>query len=356
MAGEIQHDHHTSGLTLYAMIRTTTGTIWNTAGVAFEAYATGNITDYDIALAEQGTASRYYVGTFPATIAAGVYNLIVKQRAGGAPAESDDTVGEGAIEWDGSAVVSLSSIRSRLPAPAPGSSGGMLIAGSNAATTFDAFTVTNALTVNGAVIFNNTMQIYEGLDITVTAGNNPALNLRGFGAGPGLYCQGGASANGAFFYSTAANLSAVLMHGGGTGSSHALELMGDNGAGLSATSVTVDGTTTFTGAVTAANVSNNIVGIDVTKAAGTAWGSGAITAASLAADAGTEIADAILSRSVATVEGSMPEYCLGSVVLGCLNWSIVAGVWTVHETDGITVHLTRTLTTDAAAELVTGVA
>ena len=105
MAGEIQADYLT-GRTLYAQVRSATATIWNTAGGAFEAYNTANIADYDIALTEQGTASGYYAGNMPAATG-GVYNVIVKVRAGGAPAESDITIAAGQIEWDGSAVEPL---------------------------------------------------------------------------------------------------------------------------------------------------------------------------------------------------------------------------------------------------------
>lgn len=107
MASEIQADYLT-GRTLYAQVRNTVGQIWNTAGVAFEAYNTANIADYDIALTEQGTASGYYAGNMPA-VTAGTYNVIVKNRAGGSPAESDITVAAGLIGWNGSAVTDLTS-------------------------------------------------------------------------------------------------------------------------------------------------------------------------------------------------------------------------------------------------------
>jgi hypothetical protein len=54
-------------------------------------------------------------------------------------------------------------------------------------------------------------------------------------------------------------------------------------------------------ATAAVSTSTAQLGVNVVNAAGTAWGSGAITAASLAADAGTELADAIHDE---VVEGS----------------------------------------------------
>lgn len=118
MAKEIQALAAT-GQTLYAQVfRVTDGAIWNTAGTpAFETYATANIADYDIAMAEAGTASGYYTGNLPALVA-GTYSVVVRVRAGGAPAETDIPVSVGTIHWDGSAVIDVASVYSRLGAPA----------------------------------------------------------------------------------------------------------------------------------------------------------------------------------------------------------------------------------------------
>lgn len=118
MAKEIQALAAT-GQTLYAQVfKVTDGTIWNTAGTpAFETYATANIADYDIAMTEAGTASGYYTGNLPA-LAAGTYSVVVRVRAGGAPAETDIPVSVGMIHWDGSAVIDVASVYSRLGAPA----------------------------------------------------------------------------------------------------------------------------------------------------------------------------------------------------------------------------------------------
>ena len=98
--------HNATGATLYAQVRNDDGQIWNTSGTpAFEAYLTANIADYDIALTEQGTASRFYTFTFPSAIVAGVYSIAVYS---GATAEGDPAVAEGEVEWDGSAVVAQS--------------------------------------------------------------------------------------------------------------------------------------------------------------------------------------------------------------------------------------------------------
>ena len=108
MANEIQADF-TTGKTLYAQVRSATGAIWNTASAALQAYVTANIADYDIAMTEQGTASGYYAGNMPAA-AGGVYNVVVKVRVGGAPAETDPTIATGQIEWSGTVVNSLDGV------------------------------------------------------------------------------------------------------------------------------------------------------------------------------------------------------------------------------------------------------
>jgi hypothetical protein len=80
-----------------------------------------------------------------------------------------------------------------------------------------------------------------------------------------------------------------------------------------------------------------------------------LTAAGLAADAGAEIADAVLSRNVSNVEGTAGEHTLCTVVLGMLENTISGTTLTIKRTDGTTTHATKTLTTDAGAEPITGV-
>jgi len=97
MSGEIQFDHAT-GKTCYALLRDAVGKIWN--GSAFETYQTAHLANYAIAATEQGATSGLYAATMPA-VALGQYNIVAKERAGGAPAESDTTVAVGEIPWDG---------------------------------------------------------------------------------------------------------------------------------------------------------------------------------------------------------------------------------------------------------------
>ncbi len=104
MAGEL-FCTSASAATLYAQITSATGTIWNTSAAAFQAYATATIGDYDVAMAEQGTASKRYVGTFPTGITTpGLYRATYFIRAGGSPAETDTIVSSEMISWTGTAM------------------------------------------------------------------------------------------------------------------------------------------------------------------------------------------------------------------------------------------------------------
>ncbi len=77
----------------------------------------------------------------------------------------------------------------------------------------------------------------------------------------------------------------------------------------------------------------------------------AINAASLAADAANEIADALLKRDIDQVEASAALHSLGTAVLKSVSRiRNNAGTLEVFRTDGITVHMKQTVTTDSANE------
>lgn len=214
MAKEIQA-LGTTATTLYAqIIRATDGKIWNTSGTpAFENYSTANIADYDIAMTEAGTASGYFTGDFPSSITIGLYSIIVRQRAGGSPAESDIVVASGNIEWTGTVVncISNADTNGRLdiskilgtaistPATAgildvnikninnvvaatPGAANGILIAGSNAPTTFAGSSSTAGLTITGgssatgALVLTGGSSSGAGFYISTTSGDGISVN------------------------------------------------------------------------------------------------------------------------------------------------------------------------------------
>jgi hypothetical protein len=103
MANEIQFDAPT-GKTCYAQVRNAAGQVWRVDTLVFENYATANIAHYNVPATEQGTASGFYAGNFPA-VGQGVYSVDAKVQAGGSPAEADATVGTGTVEWTGSALL-----------------------------------------------------------------------------------------------------------------------------------------------------------------------------------------------------------------------------------------------------------
>ncbi|MBR5709981.1 MAG: hypothetical protein IKX40_04420 [Thermoguttaceae bacterium] len=68
------------------------------------------------------------------------------------------------------------------------------------------------------------------------------------------------------------------------------------------------------------------------------------------------IADAALSRSVSNVEASAAEHSLTTLILGALESKLNADkTWSIYRTDGETLHATKTVSTNASAEPVTGV-
>jgi hypothetical protein len=97
-----------TGCTLYAHLFDATGQIWN--GSSFEAPASGNWADYDIAMTEAATATQIYRATMPAA-SAGAYSFVVRKQAGGSPAVADIAVAVGQIQWNGTAESTLDEIR-----------------------------------------------------------------------------------------------------------------------------------------------------------------------------------------------------------------------------------------------------
>lgn len=86
MAGIISHSGQ-SGLTTYAVIRNSSGEVWN--GSTFETFTAANWSTYDVSLVEQGN-SGYYKGNFPSGISAGVYSITLHS---GSVTHGDDVIG-----------------------------------------------------------------------------------------------------------------------------------------------------------------------------------------------------------------------------------------------------------------------
>lgn len=67
------------------------------------------------------------------------------------------------------------------------------------------------------------------------------------------------------------------------------------------------------------------------------------------------LADSVLLRNVSNVESTAGEHTLCTLVLAALEFSVSGATWTIKRTDGSTTHYTKTLTTDAGANPITGV-
>lgn len=107
--------HYATGRTGVFRIRSLSDAtqVWNNSTLAWETYATANIAQYGITSTEQGTASRWHLGTFPPTIAANNYLAQFWDVATGNPAtvaESDILVGDYLVAWNGSGVVTQPSL------------------------------------------------------------------------------------------------------------------------------------------------------------------------------------------------------------------------------------------------------
>lgn len=104
------HIGYTVSNNLYFRVFNAAGKVWNTAlgTPAFETWADGNVTDYDVALV--GTGGSFYVGTFPATMADGTFSVIAYLRAGGAPAVADGVLSGASIFWIDGAETTLATL------------------------------------------------------------------------------------------------------------------------------------------------------------------------------------------------------------------------------------------------------
>ena len=133
------------------------------------------------------------------------------------------------------AVTDTTEILTRVPDATAGASGGLVICGSNAATTLATLTITGATTLTGNVA------LADGLTISApSTGNRPGLAITGNGTGAGITSTGGATGPG------------FLVTGGGNNAAADGFRAVAGGAladGVETDRVNVTGTMTLTGAV-----------------------------------------------------------------------------------------------------------
>jgi len=101
MANEL-HETAVAGITLYVRVRNETGQVWNTNTIGFENWNAGNVTDYDVALADKDGG--HYVGDFPAC-PSGHYFMDSFIQSGDVPAVGDRLYGKSELRWNGAQVV-----------------------------------------------------------------------------------------------------------------------------------------------------------------------------------------------------------------------------------------------------------
>lgn len=261
MADKIQCAFDTAAANLYAIVRNSGGQAWN--GSSFENYTTANLGNYDIALTEQGTASRYYTADFP-TVAAGIYAVTIYERAGGSPAEGDTAITGGSIDWDGSVIVPL---YTRL---APTTAGRTLTV--SAAGAADAHLTDIA---HGGTAATLTL---ERIIVASTTSGEPAMKLTGNTTGAGLAIAAGSTGAGLTITTTAGhgvNISpsgtdkhGIFVTGGNGGTCDGIHaIAGTGGVGLRADKLTIDGNTTFTGTTTYTGSVTMSAGLQVLQSA-----------------------------------------------------------------------------------------
>lgn len=111
MASEIQWNWIT-GKSGYALLRSSSGTIYNRVADAFEAYNVANYFLYQLSGREQSSGG-CYTADFPATVTIpGFYNVEAKDQVAGSGLQSDLAIATGGLWWNGSAVIPAVDLRS----------------------------------------------------------------------------------------------------------------------------------------------------------------------------------------------------------------------------------------------------
>jgi hypothetical protein len=112
MANEIGPVPGVSAATHYfQLFRLTDNAVWKTTASAFEAFEPANWADYDVPLVEE-TGTGLFFGDLPA-VPVGGYQVVAYERAGGAPAITDNKVFLGGLDWSGAALVSIAGVNAK---------------------------------------------------------------------------------------------------------------------------------------------------------------------------------------------------------------------------------------------------
>ncbi len=311
MASELRIQHDATGRTVKATVRRATDNqIWDTSGTpAFEAYNTASIANYGITCTEEGTASQSYKGTFPTGITTpGLYFVDYFECVGGSLAEGDLCIGTQAIEWDGSAPISLYSrlaptVAGRTVDVSAGGEVGLDFANIGSPTTTVNLSGTTIKTATD--VETDTADIQSRLPAALGANGNIKADVRDYNGTAGTFSGGRPEVNTTHAAGTAWASGAITAASIATGAITAAKF----GAGaIDAAAIAdgaIDAATFAAGAITATVIADGAIDA-ATFAAGaitaTVIADNAITAAKIAdgaIDAATFAAGAINAAAIA---------------------------------------------------------
>ena len=183
-----------------------------------------------------------------------------------------------------------------LPSILAGNAGGLMIAGSNAATTFA------TLTVTGATIFTGNVAYSNGITITQATLNGHGISVTGNGTGKGINAVGGSGASGHGIYATSGGGNADGMRVLGTGTGMGLRCQGGGTAGNGIAAEAGAGGYDFS-----TNIQGNLSGSvgSVTGAVGSVTAGVTLAATATSAQLVDDILDEVISEAAHTTANSL---------------------------------------------------
>ncbi len=120
-------------------------------------------------------------------------------------------------------------LKTAIPNAAPGVNGGLMVSGSNSATTFATLTVTGAFLVSGGATYTNAGG--DGFLCTSSGSNGNGINAHGNGSGHGISTLGGTGGEGVSVTGQG-GLAGMQINGGSTGPALQLVGGGTSGSGI----------------------------------------------------------------------------------------------------------------------------
>lgn len=175
-----------------------------------------------VTLADNGiTAAKIATDAF--TAAKFAADVTTELQSGLATASSISTLQTSVNTIDDFLDTEIAAIKTKtdfLPSATAGSAGGVMIAGSNAATTFA------TLTISGATTYTGNVSMAAGLNITQTTADTAALNITGNGAANGATITSGSGATGAALRLVAASTNGSAFSAAGSGSGSGISAAG----------------------------------------------------------------------------------------------------------------------------------